>query len=222
MTLAAFAQRPKMHLIIAADVEDNAYTVRNFSKEEKIKNMFSLVSAELGFNLEPKYLHTYNYGFSAKGVLDTLSKLKILTTDDIVIFYYLGRGYYQDQNTKVPLLEFQDTKKMLSFDQIRKKLVPLKARLSLIIADCDESFSLLNPGVLPHSLIKTSQTQPIPEVFEKAIFAALNADFSINYITEDAIDEVSKPLIISEDSIYAEKCLLELDQLLTNNKKKQS
>jgi hypothetical protein len=60
MTLAAFAQRPKMHLIIAADVEDNAYTVRNFSKEEKIKNMFSLVSAELGFNLESKYLHTYN------------------------------------------------------------------------------------------------------------------------------------------------------------------
>ncbi|MCP9748957.1 hypothetical protein [Lacihabitans sp. CS3-21] len=219
MTISAFAQRPKMHLIIAADVEDNAYTVRNFSKEEKIKNMFSLVSAELGFNLEPKYLHTYNYGFSAKGVLDTLSKLKILTTDDIVIFYYLGRGYYHDQNTKVPLLEFQDTKKMLSFDQIRKKLVPLKARLSLIIADCDESFSLLNPGVLPHSIIKTSQAIPIPEVFEKAIYAASNADFSNNYITEDAKDEVSKPLIISEDSIYAEKCLLELDQLLTNKKK---
>lgn len=219
MTITAFAQRPKMHLIIAADVEDNAYTVRNFSKEEKIKNMFSLVSTELGFNLQTKYLHTYNYGFSAKGVLDTLSKLKILTLDDIVIFYYLGRGYYPDQNTKVPLLEFQDTKKMLSFDLIRKKLIPLKARLSLVVADCDQSYSLLNPGVLPNSLIKTSQTQPIPDVFEKAIYAELNTDFSTDYISEDAKDEVSKPLIISEDSIYAEKCILELNQLLTNNKK---
>lgn len=217
--MAAFAQRPKMHLIIAADVEDNAYTVRNFSKEEKIKNMFSLVSAELGFNLQTKYLHTYNYGFSAKGVLDTLSKLKILTLDDIVIFYYLGRGYYNDQNAKVPLLEFQDTKKMLSFDQIRKKLIPLKARLSLVVADCDESYSLLNPDVLPHSLLKTSQTETIPEGFEKAIYAALNTDFSTDYLSEDVNAEVPEPLSISEDSIYAKKCILELDQLLTTSKK---
>jgi len=222
ITIGAFAQRPQMHLIIAADVEDNAYTVRNFSKEEKIKNMFSLVSAELGFNLQTKYLHTYNYGFSAKGVLDTLSKLKILTLDDIVIFYYLGRGYYNDQNAKVPLLEFQDTKKMLSFDQIRKKLVPLKARLSLLVADCDESYSLLNPDVLPHSLIKTSQTETIPEVFQKAIYAATNAEYSNDYLLEDTKHEALEPLFISEDSIYAEKCFLELDQLFTISKKNKA
>jgi hypothetical protein len=149
IAIASYAQRPRMHLVIAADVEDNAYTVRNFSKEERIKNMFSLVCREMEFDLQIKYLHTFDFGFSSKGVLDSLSKIKILTRDDIVIFYYLGRGYYPNPSSKVPLLEFHDSKKMLSFEQIRKKIIPIKARLSLIVADCDESFSLLNPSVLP-------------------------------------------------------------------------
>ena len=219
ITIAAFAQRPKMHLIIAADVEDNAYTVRNFSKEEKIKNMFNLVCRELEFDLQIKYLHTFDFGFSSKGVLDSLSKIKILTRDDIVIFYYLGRGFYPTQNTKVPHLEFQDTKKMLSFDQIRKKLTPLKARLSLIVADCDESFSLLNPSSLPHSLIKTSQLNASSEVLENEIYAALKSEFSLVQTSFEKFEKYTVQEDTSEDSIYLQKCIFELDEMLNNREK---
>ena len=214
IAFTARAQRPQLHLVLAADVEDNAYTVRNFSKEEKIKSMFELVSKELDFELKIKYLHTQKYGFSAKGVLDTLGNLKILTRDDILVFYYLGRGFYPKPTTKVPLLEFQDTKKMLSFDQIRKKVSTLKTRLTLLVADCDETYSLLYPQVLPHSLLKTVFLPPDVDGIQTSSF---DNQFLIENLDVSGFHENQVLKKYSLDSLYRDNCLAQLQAMLSTH-----
>ena len=221
LVLHGFAQKPKLHLIIAADVEDNAYTVRNFTKEEKILNMYNLVSRELGFDLETQYLHSTKFGFNGKGVLDELGKIKVFTKDDIIFFYYLGRGFYQNRNIKYPLLDLQNTKKMLSFEQIRGKLNTKKARLTLVIADCDESYTLVDPRTLPHSLIRSSYYKPVSEDFENSFFASIDnkiegSSFE-NYSLETSFIGLSTQ---NGDSLYLKKCTEEISVILDNNTNK--
>lgn len=213
-----FSQKPRLHLIIAADVEDNAYTVRNFTKEEKVLNMYNLISRELNFDLQTKYLHASNVDFNAKSTLDYLGNIKVFTKDDIVVFYYIGRGFYPNRSTKFPLLEFQDTKNMLSVEQIRKNLSPIKSRLTLVVADCDESYTLANPRTLPHSLIRTGSVNHESDVFEKVLLASVGNEFnSLDSSRELQIKYDEESIMPNEDSLYIQTCLSGIEIILANN-----
>ena len=224
--LSVKAQKPNFHLLIAADIEDNTYAVQNFSKEEKILNMYKLVCSELDFELKTQYFHTTNGGFNAKAILDELTKIKTSTKEDIIVFYYLGRGFYANSTAKSPFLEFQDTKNMLSLEQIRKKLLPIKSRLTLVIADCDESYTITNPKSLPYSLFKSAYLLPTEQHDSNVFWAGgsnglaeiLQFNSHQIQVNEFGNQPIENSTSLGLDSLYAKACLVDIQNLLGNLK----
>lgn len=134
-SMQAFCQKGTIHLCFVTDRTDKLRLIIPQEKEAKIKNMFNTIRLELGYDLKHHY-----FGFDPSETINRIEKLGKMGTNDIVVLYYIGRGSYPNApKTKLPVLEFQDSKGSLTINDLRTKLNELKnkPRLTLVIADCD-------------------------------------------------------------------------------------
>ncbi len=132
-------QGQKLHLYLVSDVSDNQYGVTALAQESKVVAIFDVVKNVLGYELRTKWVNKDN--FNSKDVLQLVEEIKRKSsTNDIIVFYYIGRGSYSPNiPTDFPLLEFRNPQKTLSIEEISTKLKNIPSRLVLIVADCNES-----------------------------------------------------------------------------------
>jgi hypothetical protein len=130
-------QTPKIHLLIASDVKDAKYGVLTYGKIEKLNQLFNQVSKSLNYSIKSKYWFEENYqaNIVVRYLKDSLLKIG---PNDILVFYYLGRGE-NGLNNSTTELQFRNPKENLSVTAVNI-LLKNKGRLAMVIADCYEPF----------------------------------------------------------------------------------
>ncbi len=140
LNITVFAQpKPKILVMLATDVVDATYGVSTFGKIQKIAQSFNQIKKSLGYDLvykswtrsqfEPSIVSSY--------LKDSLLKIN---ENDILVFYYIGRGVYSNPSDKNPSLEFRNKDKKIELQEFKNLLNTKKGRLKLLMADCYESF----------------------------------------------------------------------------------
>jgi hypothetical protein len=141
----------KIHFILVANTED---TRIGSSVKKDVNNIYSEIKDVSTFlNLPLNYVEITGSKFGKASVETALNNLKP-GSDDIVIFYYSGHGYSNDQQSSklYPQFDlrqsrFEDiTVATLNVADVYDKIKAKNARLNLIISDCcNSSLGTLKP-----------------------------------------------------------------------------
>ena len=141
----------KIHFIVVANTEDARI---GSSVKKDVNNIYSEIKDVSTFlNLPLNYVEISGSKFGKANVETALNNLKP-GTDDIVIFYYSGHGYSNDQQSSklYPQFDlrqsrFEDiTVATLNVADVYDKIKAKNARLNLIISDCcNSSLGTLKP-----------------------------------------------------------------------------
>ncbi len=126
-------------VMLATDVVDATYGVSTFGKIQKIAQSFNQIKKSLGYDLEYKSWTRSQFEPSivSSYLKDPLLKIN---ENDILVFYYIGRGAYKTSADKNPSLEFRNKDKKIELQEIKNQLNTKRGRLKLVMADCYESF----------------------------------------------------------------------------------
>lgn len=140
LSFTVFGQpKPKILVMLATDVVDATYGVSTFGKIQKIAQSFNQIKKSLGYDLIYKSWSRSQFESTviSNYLKDSLIKIN---ENDILVFYYIGRGAYKTSADKNPSLEFRNRDEKIELQEIKNQLNTKKGRLKLVMADCYESF----------------------------------------------------------------------------------
>ncbi len=183
--------KPNLHVFIAADLNDAKYGVQALGKINKVQQSFETISKSLDYNIS--YKTFYYDDFNGKTINNFLKASKSVSSNDMLVFYYIGRGLYPNAVAKNPDMEFRNKDYKLNVDEIKNILNSKGGRLALVIADCNETYYKTRSinftdtsDTLNHNQLtdfEVSDTLILPEV-EKKYLALLPADELAYYNSE--------------------------------------
>lgn len=196
LSLKVYCQSPQLHIMIACDVKDTKYGVQTYGKIEKLNQSFAYISKSLNYPL--KYKYWYEGDFSAHLVYNYLrDSLSKVGKNDILVFYYLGRGDSGNNSDKTPSkLLFRSPNKPLSVLDANN-LLKNKGRLAMVIADCYEPFSKSRSVFEGESTIEKKQISQIINPLELDSLEAINIEKNIGKISESELNAY----ILTKDSL---------------------
>ncbi len=217
-----FAQKPKIHLLIASDVKDAKYGVLTYGKIEKLNQMFNQVGKSLNYSLKQKYWFDQNYDADAvkRYLKDSLLKIG---TNDILVFYYLGRGE-NGLNSSTTDLQFRNPEKKMNVTVI-DALLKNKGRLAMVIADCYEPFPKLRTAFLGNTnsetkpekeTIQTDELDSLEAFARKRNLSKISENEYLNYqLTKDSLNKFMDNVVLKEQSVsfFGQKMLMILKLL---------
>lgn len=141
----------KIHLLIVANTED---TRIGSSVKKDVNNMYSEIKDVSTFlKLPLNYVEVSGAKFGKANVEAAINNLKP-GTNDIVIFYYSGHGYSNDQQSSMQYPQFDLRQSRfedimvatLNVSDVHDKIKAKNARLNLIFSDCcNTSLGTLKP-----------------------------------------------------------------------------
>lgn len=131
--LGIYAQT--LHLILLSDLEHKQFGLNGLRSQEQMLEVFETVSQKLNYKTDTIYLNKRT--FTSQAVKNTIKKLRT-QTNDIIILYYTGLGYYPaNSQSKYPFLQLNDhLQKPLSLDEIGNLLLAKQVRMGIALADC--------------------------------------------------------------------------------------
>lgn len=133
LPLGIYAQT--LHIILVSDLENRQFGLNGLRSQEQMLEVFETVSQKLNYKTDIIYLNKRT--FTSQTVKNTIKRLRT-QTNDIIIFYYTGLGYYPaNSQSKYPFLQLNDhLQKPLSLDEIGNLLLAKQVRLGVALADC--------------------------------------------------------------------------------------
>lgn len=217
-----FGQKPKIHLLIASDVKDAKYGVLTYGKIEKLNQMFNQVSKSLNYSLKQKYWFDENYNADAvtRYLEDSLQKIG---ANDILVFYYLGRGENGINNT-ITQLQFRNPKENLSVTAV-DALLKNKGRLAMVIADCYEPFPKSRTAFLANTSseitpekenIQVDELDSLDVLARKRNLSKISELEYLNYQqTKDSLNKIMDSIVLKEQTVgfLGQKMLMILRRL---------
>ncbi|MCP9768491.1 hypothetical protein EGI22_11255 [Lacihabitans sp. LS3-19] len=210
--------------MIACDVKDTKYGVETYGKLEKLKQSFGLISKSINYPLKFKYWYEEDFTSELvnKYLRDSLSEIG---RNDIVVFYYLGRGETESTSNKTPSkLLFRNPKQALNIQSVNLFLKN-KGRLAMVIADCYEPFSKSRSLFLEDEPIESKQINEIVDTSELDSLQALKIKKNLSKISEstftnyiqskDSLEGIYSRLVKNEtnEAVLEQKILLLLKRL---------
>lgn len=224
ISLKLYSQTPQLHLLIACDVKDTKYGVETYGKLEKLNQSFGLISKSINYPLKTKYWYDEDFTSELvnKYLRDSLAKIG---KNDIVVFYYLGRGETESKADKTPSkLLFRNPKQALSIKTVNL-LLKNKGRLAMVIADCYEPFSKSRNLFVEDQIVEKKQSSQIIDTSELDSLQAIKIEKNLSKISEttlnnylrakDSLAVIYNLLLKNEtqDRVLEEKTLLILKRL---------
>ncbi len=217
-----FAQTPKIHLLIASDVKDAKYGVLTYGKIEKLNQLFNQVSKSLNYSVKSKYWFEENYNVDAvkRYLKDSLLKIG---SNDILVFYYLGRGENGLSNATTEL-QFRNPKENLSVTAV-DALIKNKGRLAMVIADCYEPFPKSRTAFLGDTntetkpekeTIQTDELDSLEVLARKRHLSKISENEFINYqLIKDSLNKFMDHIVLKSQSeaFFSSKLLMMLKRL---------
>jgi hypothetical protein len=206
----SFGQKQTFHLLIASDVKDVKYGVNTYSKIEKINQTFNLVTKSLNYSLKHKYW--YEQSFTSSAVADYLKdSLRKIDKNDIVVFYYLGRGQ-NDINKSLAELHFRDPQKKMSVQSVEDYLKN-KGRLTMLIVDCYEPFpksrALFQEPDIVQTLkqdLRTEDLDSLESIAVKRNLAKISESEWLTYsLVKDSLNYIFKNYVANNNDSEFEK-----------------
>ena len=124
-----------LHLILVSDLENRQFGLNGLRSQEQMLEVFGTVGQKLNYKTDTIYLNKRT--FTSQAVKHTIKRLRT-QTNDIIILYYTGLGYYPaNSQSKYPFLQLNDhLQKPLSLDEIGNLLLAKQVRLGVALADC--------------------------------------------------------------------------------------
>lgn len=144
--LPAAERNIKLHLVIVADTLDKEIAKACLLDIKKVVEIFDNLVLTLG--IQKSYTFVSGKQFSVAGVKEAVSKIKLFSENDIVVFYYTGHGFRKreerEQKIHFPYMKLtsvpgsrQDTyNNSISISEIFETIKNKKARFNLVISDC--------------------------------------------------------------------------------------
>lgn len=141
----------KLHFVVVANTNDPRI---GYSVQKDLVNLSSQIKDVSVFLKIPlNYVEVSGANFNKKNVENAVNNLKP-GPNDIVIFYYSGHGYSNDQNTtqQYPQFDLRESRfddilvATLNASEVMDKIKAKNARLNLVLSDCcNSSLGMLKP-----------------------------------------------------------------------------
>ncbi|HNA92633.1 MAG TPA: caspase family protein [Chitinophagaceae bacterium] len=205
----------KIHFIMVANTEDARIGA---SVKKDVTNLYSEIKDVSTFlKLPLNYVEISGSNFGKEKVEAAISNLKP-GTNDIVIFYYSGHGYSNDQNAslKYPQFDLRQSRfddiyvATLNVQDVYNKIKAKNARLNIVLADCcnsslgtlkpeGKSFALTTKSLLSwdrnfcNELFMNSSGSVLATAAKKGQYAYGNTDVG-GYFTSNFVTAIEKYL----------------------------
>ncbi len=222
MCLQVFGQKPEIHLLIASDVKDAKYGVATFGKIEKLNQMFKQVGKSLNYSLKQKYWFEKNYDADIvkRYLKDSLGNID---RNDIVVFYYIGRGE-NGLNQSSMQLQFRNPERKFNVSEI-DALLKNKGRLAMVVADCYEPFPKsrtaffenTNSAIKPEKeAINKDELDSLEAISRKTHLSKISNDEFVSYqLAKDSLNKIIENIVFKNQLVgsFGEKVFMILKRL---------
>ncbi len=144
--LTALEKKTKIYLLIVANTGDSTIGIPCRNSMNLIEETFSNIAENIGIKIQVKKVFGEKY--SKANVEKEISSLKpIITTNDVLIFYYVGHGFRKTKDSRpFPYIDLRANPKekvlaqAMNAADVFAKIKPLNARLNLLMTDCCNSY----------------------------------------------------------------------------------